>query len=83
MSESKLYPILGVFKVKVELMPYYRWDCFLYLKRPVARVKEFATVIVIVRIELIPDILGFPMLESKLNCTFPCSESIIHFISLN
>jgi hypothetical protein len=81
LSESKLYGICWVSRVKVEEMSYYRWGCFLYQSRVVVRVKEFVRVKVIVRVEVIPYTLGFPMSESKLYWTFPCSESVIGSIS--
>jgi hypothetical protein len=56
LSESKLYRIRWVSRVKVEVMPYYRWGCFLYQSRVVVRVREIVRVKVIVRV--IPYTLG-------------------------
>jgi hypothetical protein len=81
LSESKLYCIPQVSRVIVEVMPYYRWGCFLYQSRVVVRVKEFVRVKVIIRVKVVPYTLGFPMSESKLYWTFPCSESVIGSIS--
>jgi len=40
LSDSELYCIRWVSRVKVEVMPYYRWGCFLYQSRVVVRVRE-------------------------------------------
>jgi len=56
LSESRLYGIHWVSRVKVEVMPYYRWGCFLYQSRVVVRVREIVRVKAIVRV--IPYTLG-------------------------
>jgi hypothetical protein len=77
LSEWKLYCIHWIFSVKVEVMLYCRWGCFLNQCRVVVRVKEFVRVKVIVRVEVIPYRLGFPLSESKLYWTFQYSVSVI------
>ena len=57
---SKLYYKCSVFQVKVDVMLYYRQGCFLYQSRVVFKVREIATVKVIVRVKVIPYTLGFP-----------------------
>jgi len=64
LSELKLYRIRWVSRVKVEVMPYYRWGCFLYQSRVVVRVMEIVRVKVIVGVKVKPNKLGSP--ESKL-----------------
>jgi len=44
LSESKLYHVRWVSRVKVEVMPYYRWGCFPYQNRVVVRVMEIVRV---------------------------------------
>jgi hypothetical protein len=56
LSGLKLYHIGWIFRVKVEVMPYYRWGCFLYQSRMVVSVREVIRVKVIVRV--IPYTLG-------------------------
>jgi hypothetical protein len=63
LTESKIYRIHWVSQVKVEVMPYYIWVCFLYQSRVIVRVKEIARVKVIVRVEVILYTLGLPMSE--------------------
>ena len=64
MSESKLYHVHRVSRVRVEEIMYYRWGCFPYQSRVVVRVMEIVRVKVIVRVKAIPYTLGSP--ESKL-----------------
>jgi len=64
LSESTLYHVRWVSRVKVEVIPDYRWGCFPYQNMVVVRVMEIVRVKVIVRVEVIPYTLGSP--ESKL-----------------
>ena len=64
MSESNLYHVHWVSRVKVEVMADYRWGCFPYQNWVVVKVMEIVRVKVIVRVEVIPYTLGSP--ESKL-----------------
>jgi len=53
LSESKLYHKCWVSQVKVVVMPYYRWGCFLYQNRVIIRVRLIVRVRVIVRVSVI------------------------------
>jgi len=61
LSESKLYHIYWVSRVKVEVMLYHGWGCFLYQSMVVVRVREIVRVKVIVRV--IPYTLGLSCLS--------------------
>ena len=58
MSESKLYRIRWVSRVRVEVMLDYLWGCFPYQSRVVVRVEEIVRGKIIVRVEVILYMLG-------------------------
>jgi hypothetical protein len=77
LSESKLYHVCWVSRVKVEVMPYYWWGCFPYQNRVVFRVIEIVCVKLIVRVEVILYTVGST--KSKLKQCCIIGEGAFHF----